>query len=172
MNLITSNYLALQKEMYARTGDYGRAGDRWLAFVLKILDREGPKTVLDYGCGRGSLVYSLQAADIDAHGYDPAMPPYEQMPVPAQLVTCTDVMEHIEPECLFDVLSHLQTLTLERLFVVVSLRPAGKRLRDGRNAHLIIQNSHWWSTLFSQFFKVDRVHKSDGQEWIAELTRR
>jgi methyltransferase family protein len=167
--LITPGYLELQKDMFARTGDYGRSGDKWLWPVLDLIKRYQVKTVLDYGCGRGSLVYSLLAADIDARGYDPAIEGKDQSPEPADLVVCTDVMEHIEPQCLSNVIDHLHYLTNVLLFVAISTRAAGKRLRDGRNAHLIIANGTWWFQQMAYRFNIFKVRTSPDQEWVAEL---
>lgn len=167
--LISPQYLALQKDLYARTGDYGRSGNRWLVQVMKLADLIKAKTILDYGCGRGSLVYSLLAADYDAKGYDPAFPEKAAPPDPADLVVCTDVMEHIEPECLASVIAHMRSVTTQVLLLSVSLRLAGKRLRDGRNAHLIVQPAFWWQKKMSEYFKIDRVIPTDPLEWTAEL---
>ena len=48
-----------------------------------------------------------------------------------------ELMEHIEPECLEEVLDNLQWLSLKAVFLVIATRPAKKMLADGRNAHLI-----------------------------------
>ena len=49
---------------------------------------------------------------------------------------CTDVLEHIEPDCLQAVLGHLRQVSREYTFVNISTRAAVKSLHDGRNAHL------------------------------------
>lgn len=167
--LISPHYLELQKELYDRTGDYGRSGDKWLSRAIQLCDGYATSSILDYGCGRGQLVYALQMANYDANGYDPAMDMYSKQPSSADVVMCTDVMEHIEPECLTEVISHIHSLTRKVLFLVVSLRPAGKRLKDGRNAHLIVQGAWWWSLKFNPLFEIKQAIANQNQEWIAEL---
>ena len=87
----------------------------------------------------------------------------------ADLVVCVDVMEHIEPMLLVNVILHLRQLTIKRLLVAISLRAAGKRLRDGRNAHLIIESASWWAEQMRRGFKIHRVRPSNPDEWVAEL---
>ncbi|MHB1583057.1 MAG: DNA phosphorothioation-associated putative methyltransferase, partial [Acidimicrobiales bacterium] len=52
------------------------------------------RTVLDYGCGRGGDVRRLQAAGIDARGWDPHYRPHPP-PEPADVVTCSYVLNVI-----------------------------------------------------------------------------
>lgn len=76
--------------------------------------------------------------------YDPGVPDLADSPPPAQMVVCIDVLEHIEPSCIDDVLDHLEDVTKEILFATIHTAPAGKVLPDGRNAHLIQKPSEWW----------------------------
>ncbi|HKV00429.1 MAG TPA: hypothetical protein VJR58_34330 [Vineibacter sp.] len=55
------------------------------------------------------------------------------------------MLEHVEPECLDDVLAELRRVTQEVGLFVVHLTAARKTLPDGRNAHLIQQPADWWS---------------------------
>jgi hypothetical protein len=71
-------------------------------------------------------------------------PDFAREPEPHDLVVCSDVLEHIEPDCLGDVLRHLYDLTKKALFVDVACRPAKKVLADGRNAHLIQRDPSAW----------------------------
>jgi hypothetical protein len=65
-------------------------------------------------------------------------------PIPAQMVCCIDVLEHIEPEYLDNVLDHLATLTEAVALLSIHTGPAVKTLTDGRNAHLTQQPMDWW----------------------------
>ena len=102
----------------------------------------GAKTVLDYGCGKGGL--GLALSHLLMTGYDPAVAGHEGTPEPADLVICTDVLEHIEPECLEEVLDDLRRCALKGVFLTIATRPAKKFLADGRNAHLIQEPMTWW----------------------------
>lgn len=156
MMTITPDYLAQQRELHARPQGYGGKGFKWAPTVLKIAVDVRAGSILDYGCGQGSLLHQVRAAlalhdaDVDLWNYDPAIPGYDTAPEPADLVVCTDVLEHIEPDCLASVLAHLRRLTQKALFLVVALDPANKTLRDGRNAHLIQETPAWWQTMLTQ----------------------
>jgi hypothetical protein len=85
------------------------------------------------------------------------VPEYADKPVPAELVTCIDVLEHIEPEYLLNVLDHLEELTEVAIFASVHMGPAGKTLDDGRNAHLTQEPLEWWLPKFMERFSIQTV---------------
>jgi len=70
------------------------------------------------------------------------------------MVACIDVLEHIEPDCLTDVLDDLQRLVLKYGLFTVHTKPAVKILPDGRNAHLIQEPMTWWQDKFDKRFKI------------------
>lgn len=76
-----------------------------------------------------------------------------ERPTQHDLVVCSDVLEHIEMECLIDVIADLRSLTKKVLFVDVATRPAKKVLADGRNAHLIQKDGAWWLTELMPYFE-------------------
>lgn len=94
----------------------------------------------------------LPEREVKYTAYDPGVPELSEMPQPTQMVVTIDVLEHIEPDCLEDVLDHLEELTKEILFATVHTGPAGKNLPDGRNAHLIQKPSEWWLPKFQERF--------------------
>ena len=102
--------------------------------------------LLDYGCGHNrSLMETFKPQrECRVQCYDPGVPEYADPPTPAQMVVCIDVLEHIEPQLLDNVLDHLEELTEEVLFATVHTGPAAKKLPDGRNAHLIQKPPEWW----------------------------
>jgi hypothetical protein len=116
--------------------------------------------VLDYGCGQGSLA---RAIGDRVKEYDPAIPEKAAAPAPADLVVCTDVLEHIEPDCLAHVLDHLRDLTLKACFVVIATRPAMKFLADGRNAHLIIETDAFWRKQLDMRFRTVSFEPMTGE---------
>lgn len=116
--------------------------------------------LLDYGCGHNlSLKNNLNPTrSFRYQAYDPGVPEYSGDPIQAEMVTCIDVLEHIEPDCLEDVLDHLEALTEKVLFATVHTGPAGKKLPDGRNAHLIQKPSEWWLPKLTDRFKLQGFH--------------
>lgn len=153
MTTITEDYRALNAELHRTRKDYGRRGGRHAARVLKLLKMFNASTVLDYGAGKGGLKAALP--DVDVREYDPAIPGKDTPPEPADILVCTDVLEHIEPECLDDVLAELERLTLKVAHVVIATQPdQTKLLPDGRNPHLIVQPASWWQDRLAQHFRV------------------
>jgi hypothetical protein len=81
------------------------------------------------------------------------------------MVVCTDVLEHIEPENVDDVLDDLQALTRRVGFFVIATRPAKKILEDGRNAHLIQHGLDWWLPKLWTRFHI-RTLKAEDHEFM------
>ena len=134
-------------------------GHKYGPMVASIMDKLGLDTILDYGCGSNlSLTETLKPKKaITYQGYDIGVPEYADSPVPAQMVACIDVLEHIEPDYLESVLDHLEELTEVALFASVHMGPAGKVLDDGRNAHLTQQPMSWWFPKFAERFDIQTV---------------
>lgn len=146
-DLISPKYVELQQELHARPNGYGGKGDKWAAGVAEVALRLECRSVLDYGCGQGSLKTALQKIAPHIHRideYDPAIPGKDGWPAFADLVVCTDVLEHVEPDKLDATLKVLNTLARKAVFVVIATRPSNKTMADGRNAHLIIESDDWW----------------------------
>ena len=156
--LISDAYQKLNHELHAAEPTFG-GQKRVVALLPVIVDLARVnklKSVLDYGCGKGDLKPLLvkHAPQLDVREYDPAVPGKIQMPQPADIVCCLDVMEHIEPEFLEDVLQHIRGLTIHCCVMRVSLRPAQKILADGRNAHLILEKPEWWTGKIAPHFNI------------------
>lgn len=147
--LITEPYVAQNRALHAMRQDYGGGSWRHAGLVKELMREQHCETLLDYGCGKGSLVQQIPGAV----GYDPALPEFSERPDPADLVVCTDVLEHIEPDLLDNVLTDLRTLSKRCVYIIVSCRPAAKTLPDGRNAHLIVESQSWWMAKLHRHFK-------------------
>jgi hypothetical protein len=109
-------------------------------------------TILDYGCGKGALAKALSPRPVME--YDPAIPGKDQAQ-PCDIVVCTDVLEHIEPDMVHDVIKHLAQMTRRKLLVNISTVPAKKKLPDGRNAHICLHSSIWWKHYLDKFFDFE-----------------
>ncbi len=141
MPLISDDYKDLNRLLHESNPNYGTSGSKSAKFVVELANTTGLRDILDYGCGKGTLG---QVLNIDIKEFDPCIEGKDAPPQPADIVVCTDVLEHIEPNCLEDVLNDLQRLTKHTLLLVISTRPAMKKLADGRNAHLIIEPIDYW----------------------------
>jgi 2-polyprenyl-3-methyl-5-hydroxy-6-metoxy-1,4-benzoquinol methylase len=160
---ITEDYRALNAELHRTRPDYGRRGHRHADRVVRLVVRFDAASVLDFGCGKGTLAPALRARlpKIDVREYDPAIPGKDANPEPADILVCCDVLEHIEPDCLDDVLAELARLTLKVGHLVIATQPdQTKLLPDGRNPHLIVQPASWWRERLRPYFRVRQDDKS------------
>ena len=106
-------------------------------------DRTDVKSILDFGCGKGTPLQSLSNKDMTIYNYDPITNPIK-LPEKVDLVYSRDVLEHIEPEQIDSVLNKLFTISNKYQHHLIACHPAKKGLSDGRNAHLIIERPKWW----------------------------
>lgn len=163
--LITEEYRQQQAYLHANT-TYGVVGGEYAADVVRVMKQMQADALLDYGSGsRLSLLHGLRGlgvADIDYRPYDPAVPEYAADPEPCELVCCLDVLEHIEPELLDNVLDDLQRLTLSVGLFSIHSRPAFKTLPDGRNAHLIQEGAAWWLPKLLERFELQSFQRRKG----------
>lgn len=174
--LITPGYVQEQHRLHADP-DYGSGSHRHAYLVAGIALIENCTSILDYGCGKGTIAKELERVmpsnfgtlPFDLAEYDPGVPGKEKHPEPADLVTCLDVMEHVEPECLFDVIGDLARLTRKKLFVDISTKFTKSRwLSDGRNSHLIVRDDLFWTRKFRKHgFTIVRTWNTGVRAWVA-----
>jgi len=164
MKLISPTYKQLNVDLHRTEPGFGNSAHEQAQIIADLLKAMKVTTVLDYGCGKGTLKPALERLmpNLIIAEYDPAIPGKDTLPQPAECVLCCDVMEHIEPEHLDDVIAHLRGLTQRALFASVATHAAVKTLADGRNAHLIVQNKEWWLERFKPHFRSVRAKDSDG----------
>lgn len=142
-DLASSGYRQTLQEMHA-LGPWGTKGykheDPIRVFYNSLF---GCSTILDYGCGSNSLANTCK--DLDIRSYDPGIPEFAEMPIPADLVVCIDVLEHVEPESIHNVIRHIAELAQIGIYLHIATKPAKQILPDGRNAHLIIEGLEQWT---------------------------
>lgn len=167
MTLQTSSELcspeyAAQQQMLHETGTYGGVAAGYAPLVSQILNRLEVQHLLDYGCGSKLALYNSikPKHPLTYQAYDPGVPEYSDPPTPAQMVACIDVLEHIEPDMLDNVLDHLAQMTEIIAFMSIHCGPAKKILADGRNAHLTQQPMEWWLPKLWSRFDLQTVQKS------------
>jgi hypothetical protein len=167
--LISEEYRRMQQQLHENP-KYGIASVHYAPLVAGVLDDVGASELLDYGAGKGRLGITLQQhmpRPLTIHHYDPAIPAWSAPPQPCGFVACIDVLEHIEPELLDNVLDDLQRVTAGIGVFTVHTAAAVKILPDGRNAHLIQQPSAWWLPKFLARFDLRTFHSMEMGFWIA-----
>lgn len=167
---ISREYLELQKELHKNPG-YGVASLSFAPLVAELITKCQIKSVSDYGAGKMNLLKGLELngiSEIKYHPYDPVFPEYGE-PTSADLVCCIDVLEHIEPDLVENVISDLSKITANLGFFSIHTGPAQKILADGRNAHLIQKTTSWWLPRLCKYFEIIQLqnHQFSGQGfWI------
>jgi hypothetical protein len=162
--LISENYRHQLAMLHTSGQKFGVMGRHYARGVAKIYDANECKSLLDYGAGRQMLAQGLREMgrdDIAVSAYDPAVPELAASPRPADMVACIDVLEHVEPDCIDDVLRHMHTMARKSVMVTASLIPALKTLPDGRNAHILLRTPCWWLTKLCNLWTVRHVECDD-----------
>jgi hypothetical protein len=154
--LISDEYRRLQEDLH---GDplYGVASVKYAPLVADYIRKNKIKEVLDYGAGKGRLGEELDWLvpwELEMRRYDPGVPQWSAPARPAEFVACIDVLEHVEPGLLPNVLDDLRRVTGGSGLFTVHTGPAGKVLADGRNAHLIQQPARWWLPQLMERFEL------------------
>lgn len=156
---ITKEYLELNTQKHWQSDQYGIGGAQFAPIVYEMTKQFKTEDVLDYGCGKATLQAELP---FSIKLYDPAVPKYSAEPLPANLLVCTDVLEHIEPQCLEDVLEHMASLCKTAFFFTIALRPSIKMLPDGTPTHKIVEPATWWFVVLSQRFFITKFEINNG----------
>ena len=166
--LITEEYRKMQQTLHENP-NYGVASVQYAPLVAQVIEAVGAQELLDYGAGKGRLGLTLkqQMKRTPAiRHYDPAIPEWSAPAQPCGLVACIDVLEHIEPVLLDNVLDDLQRVTHGVGVFTVHTAAAIKVLPDGRNAHLIQEGPNWWLPKFLQRFELARFERMPSGFWI------
>ena len=155
--LISESYKKELEELHRINEDWGTGPKINIIQICHWMYMNKVKRVLDYGCGKGLLGLFLP---IDVFNYDPAIPEWSADPNPEDYLLCTDVLEHIEPDCIEDVIKHLVSKFRKKAFVTIALQEARITLPSGRNAHLIIKPREWWIDLIKKYAFIELLEFS------------
>lgn len=169
--MISEGYRALNAQLHSDSQEYGTSGRKYADAVRLWATDLGCASILDYGCGKSTLRRAMVDWP-DFREYDPAVPGKDAKPQPADMVVCTDVMEHIEPQFLDEVLEDIHSLAVRGVFFVVATGPAKKVLADGTNAHKIIQDERFWLPRMLAWWEVLSFNKGRGQFMLIGKVRK
>lgn len=170
-DLCSPTYKVQLQAMHARQ-KWGGDGAKHAWDVESFMRQIEPATTLDYGCGLGYLTAAFAPLGIRVQGYDPGIVGREGTPKLCDLVVCTDVLEHVEPAKLDNVLDHMFRVCLKAAYVVISTRPAKAVLPDGRNAHISLHDADWWRLkLAGVGWRFLRDEARGEREYAAWLTK-
>ncbi len=158
----------MQQQLH-RNPKYGVASLAYAPLVAQVIEAVGATELLDYGAGKGRLAQALLEhvkRPLKIHHYDPAVAEWSAPPQPCGFVACVDVLEHIEPALLDNVLDDLQRVVAGVGIFTVHTGVAKKVLPDGRNAHLIQQPPAWWLPKFFARFELMSFDRMPLGFWV------
>jgi len=170
----TEAYKVLQQSLHSK-GDYGHSGHQYIPTIFhaisQLAKRLGAVTVLDYGSASGDTMRHVSdhlwlPPTVRDFCYDPFVEGFSAEPQSADLILCTDVLEHVEPECTMAVLDHITSLTKRIAFFSIGMAPANKVLDDGRNAHINLRESEFWIREITRRFIVSEAKITSDKETL------
>jgi len=151
-HLISPEYKELNERLHKDNLSYGIGGRNYLGKILKLYNKIGAKSLLDYGCGKGFLAKNI---DFPIWEYDPCIIGKDSPPRAADLVVCINVLEHIEPDYLDIVLNDIARCTKICGYFVIDTGEADKTFHDGSSPHKILESREWWEEKLRKHFKID-----------------
>ena len=162
--MLYTNEYKQQLEQMHNTINWGGGVASKVKYIVPNAKELGSVTILDYGCGNGTFkkVCNQDFPDMEVREYDPGIPGKDSDPEQADYIVSVDVLEHIEPAAIHDVLAHIKEKMLKGGFFHICLVEAFAVLPDGRNAHLIVKGATWWKSLIEQYFIVEEKYTTKG----------
>ncbi|WP_208998137.1 glycosyltransferase family 29 protein [Pseudovibrio sp. FO-BEG1] len=153
------------RELYAQlhrsNPGYGTSSSYLMDIILPLAADAQAKTILDYGCGKSSLVDDVaMLLESEPHRYDPSIPEYSNSPQSKfDLVLNTDVLEHVPESELDRVLEDIRAKSDKVIFHIPTLY-ATTLLPDGSNAHCTVHPAPWWLNKLAEHFPYVEVLRS------------
>ena len=168
--LVTDEYKKQLEQYHTEHKNWGSGPRAQISRLGKFFHDNNVLEVVDYGCGKATNMKFI--FPIKIHSYDPGVPTWSADPPCAPYLICMDVLEHIEPELLEDVLQHIDSKFTRKALLGISMSPAKETLPDGRNAHLIQKPVGWWLERLQKYFYVETIEiaRTNGS-FIATLNK-
>ena len=130
----------------------------------------GSTELLDYGAGKGRLgcrrcSHHMQRP-LTIHHYDPAVPRWSAPPAPCAFVACIDVLEHIEPDLLDNVLDDLKRVTAGAGVFTVHTSAAVKVLLGWPQRSSDPATAKWWLPRLLERFELVTFNRLPQGFWV------
>jgi hypothetical protein len=164
--LISESYRDLNSALHESNDSYGAgvSTKKWYPAVTQFAHVIGAHAMLDYGSGKGAMGKAL--SHLMVVNYDPSVEDFNETPDPTDLVVSLDVLEHIEPECIENVLDDIHRCARKGVFLTINMLPAEKTLADGRNAHILQRPIEWWLPRLMQRWQLINVSQMGVDEFV------
>ena len=139
--------LHLYKQIHKEQKSYGDTANHHYSKIKSFILDNNPKTILDFGCGKGKLqeLVSRDFEDVLIHGYDPAIEGKEEIILSNyDMVITNDVLEHLYEDEIEFIVKEILDLKPKTMHHFICCRPAITLLPDGTNAHKTVKDEKWW----------------------------
>ena len=170
MKTTDSEHTEKYRLLHGDHASYASSSIKYFPEISLLIDYLKPKSVLDYGCGKGALIkaLALKYPEIAFHGYDPSISGLEKLPVDsADLVVNTDVLEHIPVDLIPNVLKEIVGISKNAVFGCHHAL-ARATLADGTNAHCTVRPPIWYQNQIMNAFG-DEITALEGRESYSSL---
>ncbi|MGD2095048.1 MAG: class I SAM-dependent methyltransferase [Phycisphaerales bacterium] len=157
---------------------------------LDLFKHNGVRTILDAGCGSGKLLkkmldmgFQCKGIDIADNCLDPELKPLQEKILKTaplwrketfeerqfDAVICTDVLEHIHPQYVEEVLQNIYHWANKYVFLQIALFEDYFGQKIKQRLHLTVRPKKWWDGQLQKFeYKVLACSKNDkGEECYA-----
>tara|TARA_R110002020_G_scaffold409288_1_gene619074 strand:+ start:642 stop:1361 length:720 start_codon:yes stop_codon:yes gene_type:complete len=145
----------------------GRSLVMFVDVIRTYLKKNGCKTLLDYGCGKGYLYTDNfrkvtkdvridkplpEYWELDKYRlYDPGYEEHNNPPLGLyDAVISTDVLEHIPTPDMRWVVQEILTHAQKMVFLNIACMPALKKLRNGDNVHISVHDPYDWCQFLAE----------------------
>lgn len=166
---VKDKYIQKYKKLHRNPKRFlGYSLKRHIDGVCEMIDLYNPNSLLDYGSGKGYQYLTRRLHErwggILPFCYDPGVPALSEKPTGTfDGVICTDVLEHVPHETVFETLEEIFSYANKFVFLAICTRPSAKTFADGENCHITVKSDKWWDKqidLVSEIYpKIDyRVH--------------
>lgn len=141
-------------------GIHGYTDIEWAsrAFLSLLCTLQRPIKVIDYGAGAGTFADAVHKVFkmVEVTSYDPFHPRFKDDPEPGvhDAVSCNDVLEHVEIECVDNTLKYIADRAKFMACFSIGIEDAIKTLPDGRNAHITQKSPEWWAGKLREHFTI------------------
>jgi hypothetical protein len=124
--------------------------------IYKYIVQEDCKSVLDYGSGNSDFKKTVENLypdyDFKIVEYEPSIPDLNVDPDVCDMTICVDVLEHVEPDKIDNVLSHIKEKTNKLCFLSICVVESHGKFNDGTNLHILVKPVEWWTEKLNEKF--------------------
>lgn len=168
--LVSATYKEQLETLHQEDSKWGSGPRLHVDRIGKFLCENKVKSFVDYGCGKGRNVRFFFSQKV--YSYDPGVSEWSAEPPQDSYLICMDVLEHIEPDLLDNVLEHMVSKFTKKALCSLSTVASRDILPDGRNAHLIQESISWWIPRIEKHCTIESIEfRKSGASYIITLTK-